>query len=436
MFTIKKRYLFLVLTVLLSNNNIFGQSKKTGKTAIINAIAHIGNGKVIENCLIIINGELIESVQSVTGIKLNYQSFDTVMDFSGKHVYPGIINCNNVLGLHDAAAVRATVDWKDVGENNAHIRTLIAYNTDNKIVPTIKTNGILYTQVTPRGGLISGNSSVMSLEGWNWEDAVLKADDGVHINFPVIKEPVQATKGEEKKQETGYKEKMQELEAFMKESYAYYQSKSASEKNLRYEAMKGVFSGSKNLYLHANNAKSIVAAIMFAKQNNVISPVIVGGKESELVAELLLENKIPVILTRVHDLPDNADDDIDAVFNLPSKLQQKGILFCLSGGGDFEMEAMNSRNLPFLAGSAVAYGLKYEDAVSLITYNVAKILKVDNKIGTLEENKFASLIVSDGDILDMKGNNITHAYIKGKAVNLSNQQTELYNKYKIKYGIK
>lgn len=432
---VKKSITFIIIaacSLLVSNG--FSQSKKNS-IALINGIAHIGNGKVIESCLITIKNGTIESVQSTIGIKLNHKAFDTIIDLEGKHAYPALINANNVLGLHDAFSVRATRDLQDVGYINPHIRTLIAFNTDNKITPTIKTNGILYSQVTPRGGLISGNSSIMALEGWNWEDAVLKADDGIHLNFPVLNERGWNDEGGEEKANKRYQEEMNELTLFMNDALAYSNSNN-TEKNLRFEAMSGVFKGTKNLYIHADRSKDILMALNFFKKYSIKKPVLVGAKEAHKVLPELKDSKVPVMLVRVHDLPDRSDDDIDAVYKLPATLQKEGILFCLQTSGDWEMEAMNSRNLPFLAGSAAAYGLNKEEAVSAITLNTAKILGVDNKIGSLEEGKLASIVVSQGDILDMKSSIITHAFIAGKPVNLSNQQTELYLKYKTKYGLK
>ncbi len=432
---VKQSFKFIIIAAcsLLASTG-FSQSKKNS-IALINGTAHLGNGKVIESCLITIKNGTIESVQSTVGIKLNHKAFDTVIDLEGKHAYPALINANNVLGLHDAFSVRATRDLQDVGYINPHIRTLIAFNTDNKITPTIKTNGILYSQVTPRGGLISGNSSVMALEGWNWEDAVLKADDGVHLNFPVLSERGWSEDGGEEKANKRYQEEMNELNSFMNDALAYANT-NTSEKNLRFEAMAGVFKGTKNLYIHADRSKDILMALNFFKKFNIKKPVLVGAKEAHKVLPELKESKVPVMLVRVHDLPDRSDDDIDAVFKLPATLHKEGILFCLQTSGDWEMEAMNSRNLPFLAGSAAAYGLGKEEAVSSITLNTAKILGVDAMIGSLEEGKLASIVVSQGDILDMKSSIITHAFISGKPVNLSNQQTELYLKYKTKYGLK
>jgi imidazolonepropionase-like amidohydrolase len=425
----KQLYTLLFLTL-----STISFAQKKNKFALINGVAHVGNGTVIENCLIVVDKDKFEMVGSIIGVKMNNLGYDTVIDLEGKHVYPGLINANNVLGLHDAFSVRATRDLQDVGYINPHVRTLIAYNTDNKIVPTIKTNGILYTQVTPRGGMICGQSSIMALEGWNWEDAEFKADDGVHMNFPQY-----VTRSEDDKEDKGlknYNDQLNTLNIFMKDAWAYNSSGKSEEKNLRFEAMRGVFSGDKRLYIHVDKAKDILMAISFCKTYAIKNPVLVGVKEAAKVLKELKNSTIPVMVVRVHDLPDKADDDIDAVYKLPSMLQKEGIFFCLSSEGDTEMEAMNCRNLPFLAGSAASYGLTKEEALMSISFNTAKIMGIDKKLGSLEDNKTASFVISEGDILDMKSSIITSAYIAGKEVNLKNQQTELYLKYKTKYGIK
>ncbi len=415
--------------------NISPAQKVYHHIALLNATAHIGNGKVVESALVAINNDKIETVSETKGLRLNYTNYDTVIDLAGKHIYPALINTNNVLGLHDAQAVRATLDFAEVGSFNPHIRSLIAYNTDNIIIPTVKTNGVLYTQATPRGGIISGSSSLMALEGWNWEDAVVKADDGIHLNFP-RKVEIKWT------EESGimaaankrYNDEINVLSSFYSDARAYCNSQSVIEKNIRFEAMRTVLNGQSNLYLHADNAKDIISAVNFAKKFKIKKPVIVGGKESYKITGFLKSNNIPVMLNRVNDLPDNVDDDVDLVYRLPYLLQKDSILFCLQMEGD--MEAMQSRNLPFNAGSAVAYGLSKEQALMSVTLNPAKILGVDKTLGTIEEGKLASLVISDGDLLDMKTNAVFLAYIAGKPVNLVNRQTELYLKYKNKYNIK
>ncbi|MBL7921266.1 MAG: amidohydrolase family protein [Bacteroidia bacterium] len=424
----------IYIVFLFAGSKLLAQKTYT-HIALINATAHIGNGKIIDNSIVVINKNKLEMVSSVTGIRLNPSAYDTVIDLVGKHIYPGLINTNNILGLHDAEAVRATRDFSEVGYINPHIRTLIAYNTDNIITPTVKTNGILYTQVTPRDGLISGSSSVMALEGWNWEDAVLKADDGIHLNYPkAITKKFTEEDGMSVASNKNYNAEINYLNKFFDDAQAYYLTTNATEKNIRFEAMRGIFNGTQNLYLHAEKAKDIMSVINFIKKYDIKKPVIVGGKESYKITSVLKKNSIPVMLNRVNDLPDNADDDVDMVFKTPYLLQKDSVLFCLQLEGD--MEAAQSRNLPFNAGVAVAYGLTKEQALASITSNAAKILGVEKEIGTLEEGKLASLVVSDGDILDMKTNNIILAYIAGKNVGLTNKQTELYLKYKVKYGIK
>lgn len=425
--------IYLVLFLLLAAEVSFSQKAKE-HIVLLNAVAHIGNGKVIEKSVVIINKNKIELVADATTFQ-NNNKYDTVIDLSGKHIYPALINTNNILGLHDAEAVRATVDFAEIGQFNSHVRTLIAYNTDNIISPTVKTNGVLYTQATPRGWIISGSSSVMALEGWNWEDAVLKADDGIHVNFPrMVEKKWSEENGVTTSANKKYKDEMQRLEKFFADGIAYCNSTPPSEKNIRFEALRPVINGSANLYLHADKVKDIISAINFFKTFNIKKPVIVGGKESYKITSLLHTNKIPVMLNRVNDLPDNADDEVDIIYRLPYLLQKDSVLFCLQLEGD--MEAMQSRNLPFNAGAAAAYGLTKEEALSAISLNAAKILGVDALIGSLEPGKLASLVVSNGDILDMRTNSVILAYLAGKQVSLNNRQTELYIKYKNKYNLK
>ncbi|HQQ93198.1 MAG TPA: amidohydrolase family protein [Bacteroidia bacterium] len=411
----------------------FAQNKS--HIAFINATAHIGNGEVIENALFVINAGKIESLNDIRGIKLNPLAFDTVIDLGNAHIYPALINCNSVLGLHDAEAVRAGQDFAEVGQLNPHIRALIAYNTDNVIVPTVKSNGVLYSQVTPRGGLICGSSSVMALEGWNWEDAVLKADDGIHLNFPRHVEALQGENDEQyKKKLNVYKEQCEQLDLFFREARAYFIQNGSSEINLRFEAMRKVFSGKARLYVHADKARDILKSIAFIQKYNIPLAVLVGAKDAAKVLEEIKASQIPVMLNRVNDLPDRPDEDVDQVYRLPALLQNAGILFCLQMEGD--MEAAQSRNLPFNAGSAVGYGLGKEQALAAVSLNAARIMGIEKLAGSLEEGKLASFVLCQGDILDIRGNRIIGAYLAGKQVNLNNRQTELYRIYMNKYNLR
>lgn len=428
-----KKLIYIFASFYLLSFSVHSQTKN--KVLLLNGTAHLGNGQVIEMSYVAFANGKIEMVSDAKGIRLNPTAYDTVIDIAGKHVYPAVISPNTILGLQEAEAVRPTSDFNEVGGINPNVRTLIAYNMDSKILPTVKTNGVLYTQCTPRSGLISGSSSIMATEGWNWEDAVLKADDGIHLNFPhSLQKNGWWAEPEPKNKNNKFDEELLALNIFFEDAGAYCKTATHSESNLRFEAMRGVFAGTNNLYLHANSAKDIILAVNFAKKHSITKPVIVGGKDSWKIPAFLKSNNIPVILNRLHDLPELAEDDIDITYRSAALLQKDSVLFCLQIEGD--MEASQSRNLPFIAGTSAAYGLTKEQALQAITLNTAKILGVSDLIGSLEVNKLASIVVSEGDLLDMKTNKVIMAFINGKPVNLLNEQQVLFEKYKAKYGIK
>ena len=200
------------------------------------------------------------------------------------------------------------------------------------------------------------------------------------------------------------------------------------------ESTKGLFDGNQSLFIHANEEKQIIDAVQFAKENGIKKMVIVGGYEAYKTAELLQKNNIGVLLKRVHQMPENDDHDINLPYKLAKLLLDKGVLVGLENSGD--MERMNTRNLPFLAGTCAAYGLDKEQALQLITSNTAKILGIDAQCGTLEQGKDATLFISEGDALDMRTNKLTNAFIQGRMISLETHQTKLNDKYKTKYNQK
>jgi imidazolonepropionase-like amidohydrolase len=412
-------------------------SKQTKSVLITGLIIHVGNGTVIENALLGFKDGKIVLALNGSNVKFKEEAlkYDTTINLNGAHAYPGFFAPNSTLGLSEIEAVRATNDFNDVSGYNPHIRALIAFNSDSKIIPTVRTNGVLFSEATPRGGVISGTSSVMALDGWNWEDAAVKKDEGVHVNFPKTiqmngwwAEPQPATANKK------YDEQLNELKKFFADAKAYASETNQEEKNLRFEAMRGIFDGSKNLYLHADDEKDIIAAVNFANQFQIKKMVLVGGAESWRVTKMLKQNNVSVMVNRVHSLPQRQQDDVDLPYKLPYLLQKDSILFCLQNEGD--MEAMNARNVPFLAGTARTYGLTNEQAVAAISLNAAKILGIDKQIGTIEIGKDASFFISTGDALDIRTNSVILAFINGRKLALTNLQQELYKKYQNKYQIK
>ncbi|WP_299009895.1 amidohydrolase family protein [uncultured Tenacibaculum sp.] len=421
------------LVCFLFLGNILAQQtpapKQTQDYSIEGATAHLGNGEVIENSLIMFSNGKIKFVGSA---KMKIARMGTVIDAKGKHVYPGFIAANTSLGLAEIDAVRATRDVDEVGTMLPHIRSIIAYNTESKVVETMRPNGVLMAQVAPRGGVISGTSSIVQLDAWNWEDASIKTDDGIHMNWPNAFSRGRWWMGEDPglKPNKNYQKNIEEFKDFFANAKSYLAS-NKSTKNLPYESLQGVLNGSQKMFVHVSGKKGIADAVNTCKELGIKNIVIVRGQEAEKVADLLNANNIPVILERAHRLPNGEDTDYDRPYRAAKILADAGILVGL--GMEGEMERMSTRNLPFYAGTYAAYGLDKEKAVQLITGNNAKILGIDDKVGTLEVGKDATLFISEGDALDMRTNILNEAFIQGRKISLESHQTKLWKRYSDKY---
>lgn len=393
--------------------------------SIEGATLHLGNGETIENSLIMFSNGKIEFVGSA---KMKIARRGTVIPASGKHVYPGFIAPNSSLGLVEIDAVRASNDQDEIGEMTPHVRSLIAYNAESKVVKSMRPNGVLIAQITPKGGRISGTSSIVQLDAWNWEDAVIKTDDGIHLNWPSSYSWNRTENTYKTNKE--YAKQIDELNTFYKASKTYNQG-NVSIVNLPFQAMKGLFDGSKKLYIYVDDEKGIVDAINFKISNNIPQMIIVGGYQANKVSTLLVKNQIPVLVTQSQSLPKNNDDDYDFPYKLPKLLLDEGVLVGIHfNSNNFSFQ---NRNLPFFAGQVVGQGLDKEKALQLITYNTAKILGIDNNYGSLEVGKSATLFISEGDALDMRTNKLSHAFIDGRIISLETHQTELWKRYSEKY---
>lgn len=403
---------------------------QTRPVIITGATIHIGNGQVINNGYVTFDKGKITGVGEGTGPSSGVYE---VINATGKQVYPGFIAPVTTLGLIEVeSGARGTVDDEETGELNPHVRSIIAYNTDSKVIRTVRSNGILLAQPTPNGGIISGTSSVVQLDAWNWEDAAYKTDMALHLNWPSSagrRRFGAATPGQESPAERAQKA-IDAITRLFTEAKGYSETTKPGIANVRFEAMRGLFNGSKKLFISADAAKQIMQAVTFAKQFGV-QAVIVGGKEAYLVTDVLKENKVPVILRETQTLPDRDEDDVYLPYKMPKILQDAGVLYGLTGTGFWRQ-----RNLPFEAGQAVGYGLSKEQAVSMITLNNAKILGIDKMTGSIETGKDANLFISTGDALDMITLNVETAFIQGRNINLDNLHKQLYKKFSDKYGFK
>ena len=398
---------------------------------VINGTAHIGNGEVVETAAIgMADGKILFVKNSLTQA-IQRKEWDTIIDAENQHVYPGFVAANSTLGLTEIDAVRATRDFNDVGELNPHVRSQVAFNVESRVIETVRTNGVMLTQSTPRGGSISGSSAIMFLSGWNWEDATVLADDGIHVNWPA------STQGggwwaepAPKSRNTNYQKEKQNIMDFFTLAEVYAKGTKTVD-DLRLEAMKDCFEGTKRVYFHADGMQQILDIIEFVEKYKLKYPVIVGGYEAHMVGKRLIDAKIPIMLNRIHSLPEREEDDVNLPYMLPALLQKQGVLFCIQNAGD--MEAMNTRNLPFQAGTAMAFGLTEEEALQAISLNPCKILGISDKFGSLESGKSATLFISKGPALDMKSNQVSCLIFHGQIESTENFQYKLYQKYKKKY---
>jgi imidazolonepropionase-like amidohydrolase len=424
----KKGIIFIIMV--LMGNLAFSQNtpapKQSESVLIVGATAHLGTGEAIENSAVGFENGKITFVGKADDA--DKTAFTTVIDATGKDVYPGFIAPNNQLGLIEIESVRATRDDREVGFFNPSIRSIIAYNTDSKVTPTIRSNGVLLSQVTPLGGQISGQSSVVQLDAWNWEDAAVKTDEGIWLSWPRYYTWTGwwAEPGEIKMNDN-YNEQLQTIKYYFIEARAYATAKPSDEKNLKFEAMKGLFDQSKTLYIRVDFSKAMMEAVNFAKAEG-IKVVLVGGNDAWMITDFLKKNDVPLIVSQTHRLPSREDEDIDMPFKLPKILSDAGITFSL-----MIQDMWQQRNLPFQAGHAVGYGLDYEKAVQAITLNPAKIMGIDKDYGSLEIGKSATLFISKGDVLDMRTSNVEQAFIDGRNIDLNNKHKALYEKFKSKY---
>ncbi len=423
--------LFALLPFGMQAQNPAPMKPQTKPVVLTGATIHLGNGVVVENGLIAFDNGLITAV-GPSSTAVNRTGAD-IIDLAGKHIFPGVIAMGSTIGIQEIASVRATLDFEEIGDINPHVRSLVAYSTDSEVIPTLRASGVLMAQSVPQGGLVSGSSSVFNTDGWNWEDAVLKKDDGIWLSWPPYlarsfnyEDFSFTTKKNEKRAET-----ISLLESTFADAKAYNEINQPEMTNIRLDAMKNLFTGKQNLYIRANYAKDIIDAVKFAKKMGVDKVVIVGGNEAAKVAPFLKDNNVPVVLGALHSLPNRPDDDVYAVYELPAKLHKAGVKVALS----YDDEWWRVRNLPYQAGTAAAFGdISKEEALMFLTQNPAQIMGVDAMVGTLEKGKQATLIVTNGNMMDMRGNVVEHAFIKGTKVNLENKQSRLYEKYKEKYG--
>jgi len=410
-------------------HDIVPGAKQTAPVLLTDATIHTATQGVLENAdLLMVDGKI-----AAIGVDLAAPAGAKVVALNGKHLYPGLIALANQLGLIEIEAVRATDDTAEVTDTNPDIRARIAYNADSEVIPTVRANGFSYSLVYPKGSALMGQSSLMQLDAWTWQDATVADGVGLHVNWPSAS--TVAGWWSHKKPEEIAKENakaLQKMKDYFVQAKAYSDAAAAGLNkgvDSRWQAMIPVFKGERPLFVHADDLRQIKQAMDLAKQYQ-LKLVIVGGRDSWRMADELAAAKVAVVFTAPYGIPERDDEANNTAFQTPALLQKAGVKFALSLDGYWD-----TRNVVFGAGQAISYGLTQEQALAAVTINAAQIAGVADKIGSLEVGKAATVVVSDGDIFDYLTHKVSAMWIDGREVTLNDRNKQLHQKYSQKPAI-
>ncbi len=420
--------LFILASLSLTSNatDIIPAAKQTNAILIQGGTLHtVTDGTKVDYDLLVENGIISQIAQNIAA-----PANAKIIDAKGKHVYPGLIGLATNIGMVEVGAVRSTRDNSEVGRATPEVKAHIAYNADSEIIPTVRSNGITHVQIAPGGGGLNGQSSLMQLDGWNWQDALVKANIGMHLRWPSvgINKAFWETRTPEKQKEGNQKAAKQLKDTFEKiKAYAKARDEDKTQLvDLRWEAMRPVLKGEMPLYIHADDYRALEQAIHFADQEK-IKIVLVGARDADKAVELIKQHNIPVVYTSAFGRTWRSDEAMDKAFSMPAFLEANGINYSLTIDSSWPV-----RNLPFAAGQSIAYGVSAEMALQSITLRPAQVLGMADKMGSLTEGKQANVVISAGDLFDHLTHKVEVVLIDGREIDLDNRHKRLYRKYSAK----
>ena len=397
--------------------------------ALRGATIHTVTNGVIENGTILFANGIITAI----GTDVQIPAGTRVVDLTGKHVYPGLIDAYSTVGISEIGAVGVSSDVNELGDFNPNVRADVAVNAESRHIGTSRSAGVLVTLTTPGGGLISGMSSAMSLEGWDWEEMSMKSAAALNVNWPNPNPGGRGRPGGGRGGRGGaegppptYAEQVQQLKDFFAEARAYRDATAAGEEvrtDSRYAAMIPAIDGEIPVVVSADGAAQINDAITWAQEEG-LRLVIRGGGDAIHVADRLVANDIPVILTSTMAAPGRDYEGYDGAYSMPARLYEAGVKFAISGGSG----TLYTNRLPWEAGVAVAFGLPEEEALKAVTINAAEFMGISDLVGSLEPGKQATLLITTGTPLDMTSD-IEQSYIQGREIDMMDIQKFFFEKY-------
>ena len=414
-----------------------GVTPPRGTFAIRNARIVTVTGPDIENGTVVIRDGKIEAVGAGVSVPAGAQTIDG----RGLSIYPGMIDAGTNMGLVEVPqGANGTVDTSEVGDLNPNAKAIIAVNPHSAHIAVTRVEGITNTLTAPTGGLISGQAALINLLGTAPKEMAVVPQLALVINYPRIggggggfggffqQAPanLSETLTANERQLEQIRKMLRDAEAYGRAQDAYSKDKSVPrpDRNVVLESLVPYVRGELPVIFRADREAEIRGAIKFADEMK-LKPIILGGNDAAKVASLLKEKNVPVILTGVFSLPSREDDAYDYLYENPAKLQQAGVRFCISTG-DAGAEV---RNLGLYAGMASAFGLSKADALKSVTLYPAQIMNVADRLGSIEAGKIANLVVTDGDLLEIRSH-IRYLFIDGRPVVLSSRHTELNDAFK------
>ena len=390
--------------------------------ALTGGTIHTITNGVIQNGIIVFANGVITAVGADVAVRAGARRIDA----SGRHIYPGLIDAYSAMGLQEIGAVDVTNDTNELGDFNPNVRAEVAVNPESRHIGTARSNGVLVTLTTPAGGIVSGLSAALMLDGWTWETMTLKSGAALNVNWPDPQDDDDDEDDEGDSDRPDYADQIRGLRDMFATARAYRDAQAsgtAHDTDSRWQAMVPVVNGEIPVVVSASSVQQIQDAIAWAEAEGV-RLVLRGGEDALYVADHLAAKQIPVLLTSVMDGPNRSWESYDGNYGLPARLHEKGVRFAITGGSS----APYTHRLPYEAGVSVAFGLPVDEALRAVTIHPARIMGIDDRVGSLETGKDATLLITTGNPLDFTAS-IEQAYVQGREIDMMDMHKQLYQKY-------
>ena len=409
--------LFVVLMCIIVVPTMDAQipaAPQSGPVALVGGAIHTISGETIENGTLLFEGGVITAI----GQNVDLPEGTLIEDATGKQIYPGLIDAYSQMGIYEIGAVNLTVDVNEQGPVNPNVKVERAFNPESRHIGIARSAGVLTSVTTPGGGLISGQSAAMHMDGWAWDTMTLRSGVGMVVTWP-------------SPNNNNYNDNVNAIREAFADARAYKKAREASgvprhDIDTRWEAMRPVFDRVMPVVVNADDIRQIQDAVTWAAEEDV-RMILLGGRDSHLVTEYLKKNNIPVIITTVLTSPNRAWESYDSRYTLPSKLYEAGVEFAIAGAAS----AANANRLPLEAGAAAGFGLPIDVALKSITLSPARILGLQDRIGALEVGLDATFLITDGNPIEY-ATQVEQVYIRGGKSDMRDMHRQFYEKYREK----